>query len=176
MEDHLKKQLSIIAEDYAKTWDVLLRYDEGKLENSDVVTTTDAIIPLSYHEAIIAIDYLKTKLAAEKATTILFGQEKKGGLEGILGNVIQTFSGKPVYPSHESRAAHLLYFIIKDRPFSDGNKRIGCYLFLLYLRKTGLDIRIINNNGLIALALLIAESHPSHKEVMIQVIIRLLIS
>ncbi|HAT67206.1 MAG TPA: hypothetical protein DCS66_21860, partial [Flavobacteriaceae bacterium] len=95
------------------------------------------------------------------------------GLQGILGNIEQTFGGEPLYKTIEERAAHLLYFIIKDHPFSDGNKRIGCLIFLLYLKLQSTAIKL-NDNGLVALALLIAESDPQQKELMVRLIVNLL--
>jgi prophage maintenance system killer protein len=109
----------------------------------------------------------------------LFGMERGHGLEAILGNLNQTFGGEPLYPSVEEKAAHLLYFVIKDHPFADGNKRIGSFLFIMFLSEnrhlfTKKGERKINDNALVALALLIAESKPSQKEVMVKLIINLL--
>ena len=91
----------------------------------------------------------------------------------------QTFDGKELYPSIEEKAAHLLYFVIKDHPFIDGNKRIGAFLFIVFLakhrylhRKNG--ERKINDNALVALALLVAESDPGHKNLMIRLIMHFL--
>ncbi len=102
----------------------------------------------------------------------LFGNEREHGLEAILGNIEQSFGGQELYSTLEEKAAHLLYFIIKDHPFSDGNKRIASFLFIHYLDKnrhlykTNNEM-IINDNALVALALLIAESEPKSKELMI---------
>lgn len=109
----------------------------------------------------------------------LFGQERGHSLEGILGAIQQTFGGKALYPSAQSRGAHLLYFVIKDHPFSDGNKRIGTLLFLECLRRSGLLKRPdgsprIANNAMVALALLVAESDPTQKERMIRLVLNLL--
>jgi prophage maintenance system killer protein len=105
----------------------------------------------------------------------LFGQERGHSLQGILGNLDQTFGGSELYGSVEEKAAHLLYFVIKDHPFSDGNKRIGAFLFLLFLKENDqLDQSGINDNGLVALALLIAESDPRQKELMIRLVMNLL--
>ena len=95
-------------------------------------------------------------------------------LQSILGNLDQTFDDVPLYPSCAERAAHLLYFIIKDHPFSDGNKRIASLLFLVQLRQDGLSLKKINDNCLVALTLLVAQSHPNQKDTMIQLIIGLL--
>ena len=97
----------------------------------------------------------------------------------ILGAVEQTFGGEPLYPSAQARAAHLLYFLIKDHPFADGNKRIGTLLFLEYLRRNRLLLRAdgqpqLADNTMVALALLIAESEPSQNDLMIRVVLNLL--
>jgi DNA ligase (NAD+) len=168
-------QVLNIIRDYAKTWDILLKYDENWIHNDiQEVEVPANIVSLKYEEAIQAIDCMKKELQRTNSLTNLFGQERAEALKGILGNLEQTFDGKPVYASLEKRAAHLLYFIIKDHPFSDGNKRLGSLLFLLYLQKSGLNLKRINDNGLIALALLVAESAPSQKDFVIQMIISLL--
>jgi DNA ligase (NAD+) len=98
-------------------------------------------------------------------------------LQSILDNIHQTFDGQQLYPTIEEKAAHILYFVIKDHPFSDGNKRIGSLLFLLYLDTNGLLAQSgINDNGLVALALLIAESDPRQKDLLIRLIMNLLSS
>lgn len=102
----------------------------------------------------------------------LFGNLKDHQLDGILGSLNQTFDSIPLYKTHTERAAHLLYFVIKDHPFSDGNKRIGCLLFLIYLRRARLTAP--ENNHLITMALLVAESNPIHKDLIIQLIMRLI--
>jgi prophage maintenance system killer protein len=79
-----------------------------------------------------AIEMLKSELIEQDEATLLFGQERDPQVKGIFGNILQTFWGQDVYPSIEEKAAHLLYFIIKDHPFIDGNKRIGSFFFLLF--------------------------------------------
>lgn len=157
---------------YTKTWHLLLAYDEDKL----ILPTqgTQALPILDYESAIHAIETLKIDLAARNEATALFGQEREHGLQSILGNIEQTFGGEPLYKTIEERAAHLLYFIIKDHPFSDGNKRIGSFIFLLYLKLQNTPIKL-NDNGLVALALLIAESDPKQKDLMVRLITNLLI-
>lgn len=158
---------------YTKTWSTLLAYDEDRLfleEN----TNNGILVEFDYDEAIASIAFLKEELYKKGEATPLFGLERDKGLQAILGNIIQTFDKIPVYPSSTERAAHLLYFIIKDHPFSDGNKRIGCFLFLLFLHKSMISLSKIDNNGLITLALLIAESHHSQKEIMIKLTTRLI--
>lgn len=157
---------------YTKTWHLLLAYDEDELnlpEQSKV-----SITELNYDSALKAIGVFKSDLAVKGEAGALFGNEREQALKGILGNIEQTFDGEPLYKSIEERAANLLYFIIKDHPFSDGNKRIGCLIFLLYLKLQSIPIKI-NDNGLVALALLLAESDPSQKELMIRLIVNLLI-
>ena len=109
----------------------------------------------------------------------LFGQERGGALEAILGAIEQTFGGEPLYPTAQERAAHLLYFAVKDHPFSDGNKRIGTLLFLEFLRRNGLLERPTGaprfaNNAMVALTLLIAESDPAQKDLMVRLVLNLL--
>lgn len=162
--------------DYANSWILLQKYDKKQLE---ITKTHKVRYVLTYNDAQKAIIELKNDLVSKKEASDLFGQEKKEILEGILGNLNQSFGGKVFYPSIEEKAAHLLYFIIKDHPFIDGNKRIGSFLFIVFLarnrhlfKKNG--ERKINDNTLVALALLIAESSPKQKEVMIKLIMNFL--
>ncbi|WP_028990568.1 RhuM family protein [Thermithiobacillus tepidarius DSM 3134] len=163
---------------YARSWRLLLQYDENRLPESPVHPTRP-VAGLSSDESRRAISALKQALMAKGEATALFGQERGSALDGILGSIEQTFGGEALYPSVETRAAHLLYFIIKDHPFSDGNKRIGSFLFLLYLDRNGLSIKPdgtprFANNALVAVALLVAESDPAHKELLIRLILNLL--
>lgn len=110
----------------------------------------------------------------------LFGQEKDKSFKSSLGAIYQTFDGKYVYPTIEEKAANLLYFIVKNHSFVDGNKRIAATLFIYFLQKNGLLLRKdeskkIENNALVALTLMIATSKPSEKETMIKVILNLLV-
>lgn len=157
---------------YAKTWHLLLAYDEDKLVLPKKGKSPVSI--LEYHSAVKAIEAFKIDLYARHEASQLFGNEREHGLESILGNIEQTFGGELLYKTVEERAANLLYFIIKDHPFSDGNKRIGCLMFLLYLRLQHFNIKL-NENGLVALALLIAESNPVQKDLMVRLIVNLLI-
>jgi len=134
---------------------------------------------LRYSEAKRVVKTIKRELILKKETTELFGHEIANAFDGIVGNIYQTFDGNELYESVESKAAHLLYFIIKDHPFSDGNKRSASFLFVYFLdknhslyRKTG--ERKINDNALTSLALLVAESDPREKEVMIGLIANLI--
>ena len=115
---------------YAKTWSLLLSYDEKNLSLPSKSKSTTFV--LNYDVAIQAINTLKLELIAKHEATLLFGQERNiGALQSILNNIEQTFDSTPLYKSVEEKAAHLLYFIIKDHPYTDGNKRIGCFIFLL---------------------------------------------
>ena len=109
----------------------------------------------------------------------LFGREKDESLKGALGAVMQTFGGKDVYPGIEEKAANLLYFLIKDHPFVDGNKRIGASLFLWFLEKNEAlyrsdGIKRIADTALVAMTLLIAESKPAEKDLLTRVLINLI--
>jgi len=116
---------------------------------------------------------LKAELIARDEATTLFAQEREQGLASLLGNLDQTVFGEPAYATIESKAAHLLYFVIKNHPFADGNKRSGAYLFVDLLNRNrrllGRDKQpVINDIGLAALTLLVAESDPANKETMIR--------
>ena len=155
---------------YARTWELLLAYDEDRLSLPSDEKSSE---PLSYVLVLKAIDSLKSALALKGEATQLFAQERESALSGILASLEQTFGGESLYRTPEEKAAHLLYFVIKDHPFIDGNKRIGSFLFLLYLEHQKLPIRL-DENGLVALALLIAESAPNQKEILIRLVVNLL--
>ncbi|MEX0618065.1 MAG: virulence protein RhuM/Fic/DOC family protein [Pseudohongiellaceae bacterium] len=156
---------------YAKTWRLLLQYDEDRIGLPN--TCRPARSALDYDRVKQAIAELKQALLAGGEATPLFGREREEALQAILGNIEQTMFGEPLYQSREEKAAHLLYFVIKDHPFTDGNKRIASFLFLLYLQQEGI-VMTINENALTALALLVAESQPGNKDLMIRLIINLL--
>lgn len=162
---------------YTQTFLLLQRYDEGAL--TDPEGTVGGVLPtLSEARHILAM--LKADLMARGQASNLFAQERGDGLEAILGNLEQTVFGNPAYPTIESKAAHLLYFVIKNHPLSDGNKRSGACLFIDFLHRNRALIRngqpIINDIGLAALALLVAESAPDQKETMIRLIMNMLAS
>ena len=161
---------------YAKTWRILLAYDEDNLATPTPIPTTgkSSTKQLDYNIAKNAITSLRLNLASRNESTQLFGNERDEGLKSILNNIEQTFGGEELYKTAEEKAANLLYFIIKDHPFTDGNKRISCLIFLLYLRLQNISIKF-NQNGLIALALLIAESDASQKDIMVKLTTNLLI-
>jgi len=122
---------------------------------------------------------LKADLMSRDEASDLFGIERDNGLSAIIGNLNQSVFGEPAYPTIEKKAAHLLYFIIKNHPLSDGNKRTGAFLFVDFLNRNKALMRngqpVINDIGLAALALLIAESAPEQKETMIRLIENMLV-
>jgi len=161
---------------YTQTFLWLQRYDEGLL--ADIKGQDGGDLP-SAQEAMAELLQLKNDLMARGEATELFARLRDDGLASILGNLDQTAFGEPVYPSVESKAAHLLYFVVKNHPFSDGNKRSGAFLFVDFLHRNGrlLDAAghaIINDTGLAALTLLIAESDPKQKEVLIRLVMHML--
>lgn len=156
---------------YADTWRLLLEYDENRLALPRGARPSSGV--LDYARANHAIADFKRELMVRTEATPLFGNPRGEALEGILASIEQTMFGEALYRTREEKAAHLLYFIIKDHPFSDGNKRIGSFLFMLYLRQEGMAHRL-NPQALTALALLIAESAPTSKDLMIRLIINLL--
>ena len=168
--------LQVISE-YANSWVLLQRYDEGKLEIKKKKSRKAKA--LSYEDVVVSIGKLKNSLIKSKEATDLFGRERGDGLRAIIGNINQTFGGKELYPSIEEKAAHLLYFVIKDHPLTDGNKRSAALLFILFLQRNEFLLnkkgeKKINDNTLVALALLIAQSNPKEKDVMIALTANLL--
>jgi prophage maintenance system killer protein len=167
-----------VVQRYSRAWRWLLAYDEDRL--APATAEPDGVPEaLGLAEAQRAIDTLRRDLARCGEATPLFGQDNRQALAGILGAIEQTFDGQPLYPTAQLRAAHLLYFVIKDHPFADGNKRIGTLLFLEFLRRNQLLLLAdgqprIADNGMAALALLIAESAPQQKELMIRLVMALL--
>lgn len=167
-----------VVQRYTRAWKLLLEYDEDRLASTPTNPITQSS-ELSLKEARAAIQHLRTSLASRNESTDLFGRERSDQLEGILGAIEQTFGGEPLYPTAQARAAHLLYFVIKDHPFSDGNKRIGTLLFLEYLKRNELLLQAdgqprLADNAVVALALLVAESDPKQKDLMIRLVLNLL--
>ena len=161
---------------YAQTFLLLQRYDEGLL--TEPKTESGGLLP-TLAEAHAALAQLKADLIARGEATALFAQERGEAFEALLGNLDQTVFGEPAYPSVEAKAAHFLYFVIKNHPFADGNKRSGAFLFVDFLNRNGrlLDADgtpVINDIGLAALALLVAESDPTQKDTMIRLIMNML--
>ena len=173
------KGLLNILTKYAKSFILLNQFDSNAIElkNLDENITYE----IDYNEAVISINELKNQLIEQKEATELFGNQKDQNFEGILKSVTQTFDGNYLYPTIEEQAANLLYFIIKNHPFSDGNKRIGAFIFVWFLEKNKHLLKNngenkINDNALIALALLVAQSNPNEKELMIKLICNLIIT
>ena len=161
---------------YSSTWLLMQQYDSDSLK-APPTKLSDKV--LEYDFCKDAIEALKLELIGRKEASDLFGKERGGQFHGALGAIRQTFDTLDLYPSIEEKAAHLLYFIIKDHPFVDGNKRIGSFMFIVFLamhgylyRKNG--ERKINDNALVALALLIAESDPKQKPLMVLLVMHFL--
>ncbi len=164
---------------YTQSFILLNRFDNRDLPSGPL--NSDFTYEITYPEARAAIAELKHQLMVRKEASSLFAHEKDDSFQGILGNIVQTFDGQYVYPSIEEQAAHLLYFVIKNHPFNDGNKRTGAFLFVWFLEKNRHRFKStgelkINDNALVALALLVAQSDPAEKELMIKLIINLIIS
>ena len=175
LEGYEKELLSIIT-DYANTWLTLYKFDSGTL---DLVGSKKETKYLDYDQIKKSIERFKGRLMKTKEASELFGQEVSEKFLALLGNIGQTYGGKEVYPTLEEKAAHLLYFAVKNHPFVDGNKRIGALLFILFLienralhNKKG--ERKINDSALTAITLLVAESKPTQKEVIVRVIVNLI--
>jgi len=158
---------------FADTWLSLEAYDEEKLPEKGVTKKSVVLTAEKLSEALMEF---KKELTAKGEATDLFGMERhKESVAGIVGNVMQSFGGTPVYATVEEKAAHLLYFMVKNHPFTDGNKRSGAYSFVWFLKKAGiLNIAKMTPPALTALTLLIAESNPQHKEKMIRLVLQLL--
>ena len=178
LNDAEAKGLLSVITDYAHSWILLQQYDAGSLQTKKSVTK--GITYVEIKESTNAILALREYLRKRKENTDVFALERHhGAIEGIFNSIRQSFGGKELYLSLEEKAAHLLYFIIKQHPLVDGNKRVASLLFIIFLtknkylyRKDG--ERKINDNALVALALLIAESKPVEKEVMISLVTNLL--
>ncbi len=157
---------------FSYTWFSLESYDKDKFPKKG----TKKSIQITGEELQIDLLKLKKELIRKKEATEIFAQERqRGNLEGIVGNVFQAVFGKDVYKTLEEKSAHLLYFIIKNHPFVDGNKRSGAFTFVWFLQKAGFDFREkINPETLATLTILIAESNPKDKEKMIGIILLLI--
>lgn len=158
---------------FANTWFSLNAYDKAGFPKKG---NTKKQVKITAIELSQALADLKITLINQKEASELFGQEKtKTALAGIVGNIFQSFGGKNLYPSVEEKAAHLLYFIVKNHPFVDGNKRSGAFAFVWFLKKSKvLDVSSLSPAALTALTLLVAESNPKDKERMIGLILLLL--
>ena len=165
-----------IASRYTQTFLWLQQYDEGLLQEPQ--GESGGILPTA-EEARAVLHSLKQLLLARGEATELFAHERNDGLAALLGNLEQSIFGAPAYPTIESKAAHLLYFVVKNHPFADGNKRSGAFLFIDFLHRNRRLLRvdgttIINDADLTALTLLVAESAPAQKDTLIRLIMHML--
>ncbi len=158
---------------FADTWLSLDAYDKellpkGKLTRKKVELTGEIMSR--------NLTQFKEALLEKKEATDIFGTERsRGTISGIVGNVMQAFGGKEVYPTAEEKAAHLLYFIVKNHPFVDGNKRSGAFAFVWYLKQADiLDVSKLTPSALTALTIMVAESNAEHKEKVIPLILNLI--
>jgi prophage maintenance system killer protein len=161
-----------VLSDFTVALDILDKYDHQTLKIQR--STSKEVFRINYKEATKAIEGLKNKFGG----SALFGNEKDKSFKGSLNGIYQTFDGKDLYPSVEEKSAHLLYFIVKNHSFTDGNKRIAAFLFVWFLERNNLlyhqGKKVIDDNALVALTLMIAESNPDDKNMMIKVIVNLI--
>ncbi|MEN9582278.1 MAG: hypothetical protein RL641_232 [Candidatus Parcubacteria bacterium] len=158
---------------FADTWLSLDAYDrellpKGKLTKRKVSLTTEKISKDLF-------EFRKALITKGEASDI-FGKERQAGsVSGIVGNVLQSFGGNELYPTVEEKAAHLLYFMVKNHPYTDGNKRSGAFAFVWLLKQEGmLDIQKLTPSSLTAITVLVAESDPSHKDKIVKLILNLI--
>lgn len=166
------KQVLDVIEAYTHALDMLDDYDHQQIEKP--VTGTDMIYRLSYEECRLIVDRMQKENNSD-----LFGRERDGIFEGTLNTIYSTFDGVDLYPSIEEKATHLLYFLVKDHGLLDGNKRVATALFLEFLNKNQrLFIdgkKVIENNTLVALVIMIAESRPQEKDLMVNLVMNFLV-
>jgi len=162
---------------YSYALSLLDQYDRGLLQIHK--TTKKKHFIITYQDARKAIDRLAEQTLRKGQPLGLFGKEKDKSFRSSLGAIHQTFDGKELYPSIEEKAAHLLYFVVKNHSFVDGNKRIGAFLFIWFLDRHGILYapsggKRIGDNALVALTLMIAESRPKDKDLIIKVVVNLI--
>lgn len=162
-----------VIRDYTYALDTLDRYDYQRLEIGN--TTAGQPFRATYESAIKAIGQLRDKFGSGK----LFGNEKDGSFKSSINTIYQTFGGQELYPSIEEKAAMLLYLVVKNHSFTDGNKRIAAFLFLWFLEQNGILYKekgtpLLANNTLVALTLMIAESRPEEMDAMVKVVVNLI--
>ncbi len=170
--DESKGLLKIVS-DYSYALELLDQYDYQTLKVEN--TSGKEVYRLTYTEAITQINLVKKTYG----NSDLFGHEKDDSFKSSLTTIYQTFDGHDLYPSIEEKAANLLYFIVKNHSFTDGNKRIAAFLFLYFLEKNGLLLtdsgkKRIADNALVALTLMIAVSNPEDKSTMTKVVVNLI--
>jgi len=158
---------------FATTWLSLDAYDKSELPSSGTIKKA---VDIGAGELEAELHKLRKALIAKGEATDIFAAERtKGGLHALFGNIFQSFAGEDVYPTVEEKAAHLLYFVVKNHVFVDGNKRSGAYAFVWFLQKTGLlNIHEISPQALTAITLLVAESKPEDKDKMIGLVLLML--
>ena len=171
------KGLLEIITNYTQSFILLNQFDSNNLPDKKL--NENITYEIEYSEAVNAITELKRQLIKKKEASALFGNERDGAFASTLISVVQTFGGEYLYKSIEEQAAHLLYFVIKNHPFTDGNKRIGAFLFVWFLEKNKHRFKKsgevkINDNALVALALLVAQSNPDDKEIMVKLVVNLI--
>ncbi|HTP56693.1 MAG TPA: Fic family protein [Candidatus Paceibacterota bacterium] len=171
MTDDREAQELIAA--YTDAWAALDAYDTEKLPSTG---TTPATVSLAAERLTEAFARFKTVLTAMGGAVEQFANEREAGsVAGIVGNVMQELDGKPVYPTVQEQAAHLFYFLVKDHPFVDGNKRCGAYAFIWFLDRMGvLDRVAMPAPALTALTLFVAESNAEEKDKTVGLILQLL--
>lgn len=175
-KDETRGLLQVIS-DYAYGLKTLDDFDRRSLTIQD--THEEVKFVLDYETARRSIDEMSAQLKKSGEDVSLFGVEKDDSLKGSLRSIYQTVGGKDAYPSVEEKAAHLLYFVIKNHPFVDGNKRIGASLFLWFLDRNSCLYREdgkkrVADNALVALTLMVAQSNPEEKELIVKVIVNLI--
>ena len=159
---------------YAGSFKTLAEYDDGKI-NLRFLNKARSVKELTVEMCDQAVAQLKRSVRGSE----LFGKKRGGGFAGSLAAIFQSFDGKDLYPSVQEKAANLLYFIIKDHPFYDGNKRIGSLLFIFFLTLNDCHLTKagetkISDRALTAIALLIAESEPKEKQLIVSLVCKLL--
>ncbi len=162
-----------LIQDYASTWLSLESYDKQLFPKTGINKTD---IKVSSTQLLETIAKLKAELISKSEATELFAQEKKAwSIDGIIGNIFQSFDWQDLYPTLEEKAAHLLYFVVKNHAFTDGNKRSGAFSFIWFLQKSEYkNIEKINPETLTLITLLIAESDPRDKDKLIGLVLLLL--
>lgn len=172
-QDEVASLLSLLS-DYAYGLDLLDSYDSQSLKITNV--TRKKAVGISYKEAVDIVERIRKDL---KISSSLFGKQKDESLKSSLAAINQTFDRKDLYPTIEEKAANLLYFVVKNHSFVDGNKRIAAVLFLVYLNRNGLlytasGQKRLADSGLVALTLLIAESKPAEKNDIVKIVVNLI--
>lgn len=174
LQEKTRELLSLIG-DYSESLSLLRQYDEGKIK---IEAITKPVYKLTYDKCKEIINSISIELVAKKEAGKLFGSEVNNKLRSIIGAIDQTFDGVNLYKSIEEKAANILYLVIKDHPFSDGNKRIAVILFVYFLEMNKFlyknNIRKISNNTLVSLALLVATSDPKDKKLLVKMIMSLI--